>query len=421
MKRNLVGRSQLLTLCLLFLTANASAQTNQTAQPKSEAPTKTPLEQIKNTVVFLEGTYKVPNPSNPQGPPVDGQLSGTGFLLYVPVPRLGEDRGIEFLVTNRHMIREPDPQGNEGKGPYFRSMTMRINTRQPAPDGSMMKRTPVPVVTDDGSLTWVVDDDETVDLAITPLGMSHEMFDFNTIPTKLFATKDVLKSEGVNENDEILFSGLFAWSPGSKKNVPIVRHGRLARVLDEPIPLDRSHPEITSDVHLAEVMSFGGNSGSPVFLRIGGVREGTTATFGGYRYFLLGVMQGFFPEGTPVTVNVAQLHGVGAQNSGLAAVVPCDKILKLLDTPRIKAFEDRSVAIELTAQKKNPDEAERFFKESIQLLEANAPHHLDLTASLYAYAAFLAQAGRKKESDQILLKVRSVSTESTQDLNNPKK
>ena len=115
-----------------------------------------------------------------------------------------------------------------------------------------------------------------MDLAVTPVQINHDVIDYKTIQSDLFATKDLLQKQHVNENDEILFTGLFAWNPGAKKNYPIVRHGKLARLAEERIPLDRTNPTKTVEVHLADVMSFGGNSGSPVFLRLGGVREGST-------------------------------------------------------------------------------------------------------------------------------------------------
>jgi hypothetical protein len=74
---------------------------------------------------------------------------------------------------------------------------------------------------------------------------------------------------------------------GVRRNFPIVRHGKLAMISDEPIPWSDG---VTEDLYLADLMSFGGNSGSPVLLRLGGVSE--TGAISGYRYVLLGVMQG---------------------------------------------------------------------------------------------------------------------------------
>lgn len=303
-------------LSILFAAYPSVATAQQAAPPVAATPQTPPeliIDQIKKAVVFLQGTYISHTGSvGVQGAPVAATLSGTGFLIFVRDPRLSGDRGETFLVTNKHMIREPGPNGELGQGPYFANVSLRMNTKTAAADGTQFSVGPVSVVDDFGSLEWFVDSDETVDLAITPMSPNPEHSDFKTISSEMFATEEVLKKEHVNENDEILFTGLFAWSPGAKKNYPIVRHGKLARLLDEGIPLDRSNPEKMTAVHLAEVMSFGGNSGSPVFLRLAGIREGSQSATLGYSYYLLGVMQGFFPEGMDFTVQIAELKGLAA-------------------------------------------------------------------------------------------------------------
>ncbi len=235
---------------------------------------------------------------------------------------------------------------------------------------------------------------------MTPIGLDSKVYEYKTIQTDLFATKELLAREHVNENDEVIFAGLFAWNPGAKKNYPIVRHGKLARLSEERIPLDRNDPLKTTEVHLTDVMSFGGNSGSPVFLRIGGIREGAANSLSGYSYYLLGVMQGFFPEGMNVTVEVVQLKGEAAQNSGIAAVIPAQKIIDLLESPRGQAFGERVAA---ASYEKNGSfsEAEQAYQKAIHLLEVSNPDHSDLAASFQDYAQFLHR--RKRDFEAVLL------------------
>jgi len=144
-------------------------------------------------------------------------------------------------------------------------------------------------------------------------------------------------------------------------------------------------------VHLVDVMSFGGNSGSPVFLRIGGIRD--DGTLAGYSYRLLGVMQGFFPEGLDVTIQIAELHGVAAQNSGIAAVIPAEKITNILDSPRGRAFVERSVRAALLARG-DLEGAEKCLNTAIRLLETSSPHHSDLADCLGLYAMVLRKTNR---------------------------
>jgi hypothetical protein len=79
------------------------------------------LEQIKSTVVFLESSYlknetRIVNGVQ-QSVQTNASLSGTGFLIGVTDSRLAPNRSFAFLVTNKHMIREPGPNGTLGEGP----------------------------------------------------------------------------------------------------------------------------------------------------------------------------------------------------------------------------------------------------------------------------------------------------------------
>jgi hypothetical protein len=373
---------------------------NQATAPKPEAV----IDQIKQAVVFLQGSYTRIQTASvngvPQQVPVGSALSGTGFLIFEPEARLGPDQGIIYLVTTKHLIREPGPKGELGEGPYFKGISVRTNRKTPSPDGTQFTSDSFPVVDDSGSLVWFIDpDDDTVDLAIAPIRLSPQA-EFKTIPTPLFATRELLEQKGVNENDEILFAGLFAWYPGAKKNYPIVRHGKLALLSQERIPLDSRHPDKTVEVYLADVMSFGGNSGSPVFLRIGGIREALpSATLIGYSYYLLGVMKGFFPEAMPFELDGAQLYGQSAQNSGIAAVVPADKILHILGSPRVQAYSERVVAGSYT-QNGNLGAAEKCYEKAISILESSVPEHSDLASALFDYALLLRKMDRTAEAGQ---------------------
>src|SRR5713226_9016879 len=193
----------------------AYAQTSKPTEPTQQPPVQSLLEQIKSTVLFLQAPYlrvetRVEN-GVPQTRQVPDALLGTAFLISVQEPRLGEGQGILYLVTNKHMIRAPGPDGKIGEGPYLNKVLARINTKQVMPSGSQSGIIDITVLDAMGSLEWFISNDETVDLAITPISLDSNQLDFKTIQTDLFATKDVLAKERISENDEILFTGLFAW------------------------------------------------------------------------------------------------------------------------------------------------------------------------------------------------------------------
>jgi hypothetical protein len=408
---------RLVCLVLFFVSIYGQCWPQLTQPSSAPTPATTPelaIDQIKKAVVFLSGSYlttsiratksaRAISGKRSKEPALRG-IAGTGFFIYAVDPRLGRDRGITYLVTNKHMIREPNSAGLLGAGPYFKTLDVRVNTVQINADGTQFAHLTVNVVDASGSLMWFTNNtDNTIDLALTPIHLDAS-FEYKTIPTEMFATKELFAKEHVNENDEVLFAGLFAWNPGAKKNYPIVRHGKLARLSEERIPLDRSNPLITTEVHLADVMSFGGNSGSPVFLREGGIREGSPTMTGGYSYYLLGIMQGFFPEGMDVAVDVARLKGEASQNSGIAAVIPADKILDLLESPRAQAFRERIVAASYE-QKKNFLEADRSYRKAIELMEVACPGHSDLASAFEEYARFL--YGRKRDFEALAVEEKS--------------
>lgn len=387
-------------LWILLAAVVAATQQSPSAVEKKTSPATAQdellIEKAKKTVVFLDTHY------------VDGKKinswGGTGFFVYVADPRL-PGRGVTWLVTNKHMLRPPER-------PYFDKVGVRFNLKEPLPDGTYVTNETVDVMDAAGNLKWVTSSDGSVDLALT-IAIPGANVDSDTVPTDIFVTKDVFKSQRINENDDVLFTGLYAGYPGRKRNFPIVRHGKLALVTDERIPIDARDARKTEELVLAEITSFGGNSGSPVFVRLGGVREGGPPAFG-YSYYLLGVMQGFFSENSDVLFDItASMRGTVSQNSGIAAVIPAQKILDVLASPRARAMADAIIANGL-AQDGKYAEAEELYRRTITETElADGSYHPDLIGPLEAYGEMLKRIGRSKEAATFLSRARTISEEST--------
>jgi hypothetical protein len=373
----------------------------QGAQPPAKEAAL-PIDQIKKTVVFIHGTY------DENGVPKN--WDGTGFFIFQSDPLL-ENRGVDWLVTNKHMIRQPAPRG--ALGPFFKQVSVRANTLETAPQGGRFVEGPLPVVDGAGNLLWCVDPDESVDLALIRVGPDEKVLDALAFPTSLFVTKDLFRKLNINENDEVFFTGLFAPYRGLRRNFPIVRHGKLALVTDERIPIDPRNPNLTEELMLAEVTSFGGNSGSPVFLRVGGIREGAGVSIAGYSYYLLGVMQGFFSEGTEFALEITPLiRGTVSQNSGIAGVIPAEQILHILQTPRARAKTLLAIANTYLGDGKYPD-AERLFKESISMSErAVGAEHPDVADALEAYAILLRNQNRVPEASKLVARASQIRAKS---------
>jgi hypothetical protein len=104
--------------------------------------------------------------------------------------------------------------------------------------------------------------DPTVDVAVLPCNIEPEM-DVLSISTKHFWSPSANGDQKIGIGDEVFFPGLFTYAPGHRRNIPILRHGNLAMLPDEPIQVDSGFAE----VYLIEARSIGGISGSPVFVR----------------------------------------------------------------------------------------------------------------------------------------------------------
>jgi hypothetical protein len=322
-------------LLLLLFSSGVGAQ----GQVPNLPPAESAIQQIKKAVVFIVGSQLANG--------VPASTAGTGFLVFLPEPKLGDDKGYVWLVTCDHVLRSLQPDGSPGS--YYSSVLVRYNTRKPDASGlRQFEWIQIPVIDSKGNLLWYSDpSDPSADVAMTPIPLNTDIADVKWLPPAMLLDKEQLKKQAIDENDEILFAGLFDWDPGSRKNYPIVRHGKIALIPEERVPLARGPDPPTAEIYLAEVTSFGGNSGSPVFVRLGGVREtlnGPTLT--GYSYYLLGVMKGFFPEAAPVAVETKISQGVSAQNSGIAMVVPAFKIQAILASPAARARIDEFMKVE---------------------------------------------------------------------------
>jgi len=328
------------TLFLYTLTFRSAPAQIPTAKvtdqtPSSQPATETPeafIEQIKKTIVFIKTPYKrmVPISGAAAAQTLqekDFAIEGTGFLIQIPAPELNPQAIMTLLVTNRHMIREPGPDGAIGSGPYANALQLKFNRKAPKPDGNSFDEVTVPVMNENGQLNCFVNEtDLSLDLAICPVHLDTDDWDTKELSENFFVTPQIIKSEHIDESTELFFAGLFVSFEGNKRNIPIVRHGKIAMMPEEQIG--------ASDYYLADVMSFGGNSGSPVFVRTGGFQDSGPVQ---PKYYLLGIMQGFFPVDSPVAVETGILQGAAKENTGVAAVIPASKILEILALPSATA------------------------------------------------------------------------------------
>jgi hypothetical protein len=255
-------------------------------------------------------------------------VRGTGFFVFYPDSRLGKDQGFVYLVTNRHVAL---CWNDSGQPMQVESISVRLNRRQAVDD----KFSQDGFLNEHGNVPWVTPQDDSIDLAALPFLPDLSRFDFKTVPLSLFATSDVLSQRNITEGEPVFFAGFFYQFPGTNRMLPIVRQGIIAMMPEEKIPFVVSPMKL----YLADLHAFGGNSGSPAFINLGGMHGG--AIYAGEDYRLLGVVNGDISEDEHLNLQLTTtVTGTARANSGVSTIVPADELKALLDDPRLQQRRD---------------------------------------------------------------------------------
>lgn len=296
-----------------------------------------------------------------------GDLCATGFFVCVPFksPDLWDKR-ICYFVTAGHVAKELS-----GKPIFF-----LVNKR----GGGVTGLEPM------DSRWGVHPTDKTADVAIIQV-RNPEDGDIATIASKDLVTAEDITTERVGVGDEVFMTGLFTEAPGSKRNMPIVRHGNIAMIPDEQIQTDMGF----ADAYLVEARSIGGLSGSPVFVRPSievNVDEGRLHGTGPMK--LLGLMHGHWDikesEINEPSIVHDRKRGV---NLGIGVVVPASKILETINSPRMEDMRQEYEEIVLRNKKKKnapgtdmatPKKEETFSKEDFEAALKKASRKIDSTS-----------------------------------------
>jgi hypothetical protein len=259
-------------------------------------------------------------------------VRGTGFFVSYPEPRLGKDQSFVYLVTNRHVALCWD---DSGAPMIVESVSIRLNQRNGTNDESAVDLQLGP----GGNLPWFLPTDGSIDLALLPVLPDQNKYDYKIIPSSIFAGRDVLEEQRITEGEPVFFAGFFYQFPGVTRMEPIVRQGIIAMMPHDRIPFVNAK----ENLYLADLHVFGGNSGSPAFIDLGGFHEGSVRI--GLEYRLLGVVNGELTEDQNFNLELSTtLTGTQRANSGISTIVPADNLKALLEDPRLQALRDGEVA-----------------------------------------------------------------------------
>lgn len=234
----------------------------------------------------------------------EAKFHGTAFYVGVKSESATDGHGWGYLVTARHNVE----RALEHHGELF----ARVNL---VGEGSQLYKLP---------RSWSFPDDDASDVAmirVPPL----EQADLSPISDSLFATRQRVRDFNIGLGDEVVVTGLFTQHAGRQRNVPFVRSGIIAAMPDEPLQDQRSGLDYHG--YLVELRSFGGLSGSPIFVRLD-PRQAYGEVAHGTRYYLLGLMRGHWEyRGGPVAFSD---DDSAALNMGVGIVTPVDDLCEIL-------------------------------------------------------------------------------------------
>jgi hypothetical protein len=183
---------------------------------------------------------------------------------------------------------------------------------------------------------WSTDSkNPNLDIAVLPSNKwSNAGIDYRFVSEEIVVTEAIRSAYDIGVGDQIFLTGLFVSHYGSHRNLPIVRQGSIASMPAEQIKVNMRGEEVGIDAYLVEAMSIGGLSGSPVFVRAGGLKLGSqgNVAVGGEEHFLLGLIHGHWelPSARQDTVHYDGNIG-DALNTGIGIVIPATKISSLID------------------------------------------------------------------------------------------
>lgn len=238
---------------------------------------------------------------------------GTGFLVRVPHHEVKE-RVWLYFVTAKHVLKLDSER-------YRREIFVRANLRDWSPGDSRpgSRFISIPVADTDGNLQWATHSNTAVDIAVTSRSPRADHFDIEAVPNMSFYSGHI--AEGL----ELFFPCFTPEIPQRRRNNAVIRFGRIALVSSEEFVT----PEGNVKILFAECFPFGGNSGSPVFIRFQTRMErGSSRTE--ERYALIGIMVGHFYVEQPVSIQQTQHRPLTRQHMGIATIVPVDYLREIL-------------------------------------------------------------------------------------------
>lgn len=257
------------------------------------------------------------------------ELGGTAFFVSVPDKASGMVFG--HVVTAKHVVQKAHDADVDGK------IRLRVNKKDGAFDF---------VVSD--QLDWYYHpDDLSVDVAVLPLWLPQDQFDYLFLPVEMAANDKIIKEQEIGPGDEVFLTGLFVNHYGHERNLPILRSGNIALMPEEKVLTKNFEPQ---EAFLVESRSTGGLSGSPVFVYLGSMRVigNTNVVAGTGRFYWLGLMHGHWDSKTRGDSNLSEKVRDEQVNMGIAIVIPVSKILEVVNQDALLKLRQQEIREKLS-------------------------------------------------------------------------
>jgi Trypsin-like peptidase domain len=344
----------------LALTSNSRAQT---------------IDELKKCVGFVFGRVHIKGADgqmakDEHGVPIILEMPlGTAFFVLYPDKRGGDNYGFVYVVTAKHVLKDVDDT-------YLKSVKVRLNLKEPE-SNTDVGFGEIPVADGDGKLLWFDDhDDSQNDVAVFPLLPDTNKVDFKAVSVDMFADLDLMRRENVTEGDSVYLFGLMPQYYGEKKNYPVVRKGSLALLTEEAI---KTGPNTRQHAYLAEMGSWPGNSGAPVFLNLGGFRNNGIQVGSSFR--LLGLMLGFFSNMRQAEiVDTRTVVGGDPSNIGISLSFPLRPFAK---SWTLWHYKDSEIQTSVTGRK-----SARWSRVSLVLIASIFIHAFGMWHRASAFTSF---------------------------------
>ena len=187
---------------------------------------------------------------------------------------------------------------------------------------------------------WYCSEDPAVDIALIPFHPDEAKFKHDSIDVASSVHKGSTEASAIGIGNEVFVIGLFRQHHGKSRNIPIVRHGIVSSMPEEPFVDARSG--LSYEASLVEIQSLGGLSGSPVFVHVpvyqllassktaSSSRAAMRERFPNGFLYLLGLVRGHFDDVKDIWPSDAISSGKGSVHTGIAVVTPMEEVLKIV-------------------------------------------------------------------------------------------